>query len=77
MTFLVTFSESVTGVAAGNFSLTTTGVSGASIGAISGSGNTRTVTVNTGSGDGTIRLDLSSATPAITDAAGNNLTATS
>ena len=76
MTFLVTFSESVTGVAAGNFSLTTTGVTGTSIGTISGSGNTRTVTVNTGTGDGTIRLDLSSTTPAITDAAGNNLTAT-
>ena len=43
---------------------------------ISGSGDTRTVTVNTGSGGGTIRLDLSSDTPAITDAAGNNLTAT-
>ena len=76
MTFLVTFSESVSGVAAGNFNLTTSGVSGASILGVTGSGNTRTVTVNTGSGDGTIRLDLSSAAPAINDIAGNALTAT-
>ena len=76
-TFLVTFSESVTGVASGNFSLTTSGVSGASITGVGGSGATRTVTVNTGSGSGTIRLDLSSTTPAITDFAGGNaLTAT-
>ena len=53
----VTFSEAVTGVAAGNFSLTTTGVSGAPAATITGSGATRTVVFNTGSGDGTIRLD--------------------
>ena len=76
MNFTITFSESVTGVAAGNLSLTTTGVSGASLGAITGSGATRTVVVNTGTGNGTIRLDLSSASPAITDAATNALTAT-
>ena len=75
-TFLVTFSESVSGVATGNFGLTTSGVSGASITGVSGSGNTRTVTVNTGSGDGTIRVNLSSTTPAISDIAGNALTAT-
>ena len=76
-TFTVTFSESVTGVAGGNFSLTTTGsVSGASVSGVIGSGATRTVTVSTGSGDGTIRLDLSSASPSIADAAGNALSAT-
>jgi len=74
--FTVTFSESVTGVAASNFSLTTTGVTGASVGTITGSGTTRTVAVNTGSGDGTIRLDLSSTSPAITDAATNAVAAT-
>ena len=74
--FTVTFSESVTGVAAGNFSLTTTGVTGASVGTISGSGTTRTVAVNTGSGDGTIRLDLSSLSPTIADTATNALAAT-
>ena len=76
MTFTITFGEPVTGVASGNLALTTTGISGASIGAISGSGAIRTVTVNTGTGDGTIRLDLANASPAITDAAGNALTAT-
>ena len=57
--FSVTFSESVTGVAAADFSLTTTGgVNGASVTNVSGSGVEYTVTINTGSGSGTIRLDL-------------------
>jgi hypothetical protein len=34
---------------------------------VSGSGDTYTVTVNTGSGDGTIRLDVLNATATITD----------
>ena len=64
MNFTVTFSEAVNGVDAGNFSLTTSGVTGAAITGVSGSGSTRTVAVDTGSGEGTIRLDLSSTTPA-------------
>ena len=56
--FTVTFSETVTGVDAGDFSLTTTGVSGAMVSGVGGSGATRTVAVNTGTGSGTIRLDL-------------------
>jgi len=58
--FLVTFSDVATTVPASAFTLTTTGsISGASINpSITGSGTTRTVTVNTGSGDGTIRLDV-------------------
>ncbi|HMM99089.1 MAG TPA: choice-of-anchor Q domain-containing protein, partial [Anaerolineales bacterium] len=56
--FTATFSEAVTGVDAGDFDLTTTGVTGASITSISGSGATYTVTVNTGTGSGTIRLDV-------------------
>ena len=56
--YTVTFSESVTGVNAPDFTLTTTGVSGASINGVSGSGTTYTVAVNTGAGDGTIRLDV-------------------
>lgn len=55
--YLVTFSESVSGVDATDFTLTTN-LSGASITNISGSGNAYTVSVNTGSGDGTLRLDL-------------------
>ena len=56
--YTVTFSEGVTGADATDFSLATSGVSGASITSVSGSGDARTVTVNTGSGDGTLRLDL-------------------
>jgi len=56
--YTVTFSESVTGMDTADFSLTTTGVPGASVNGVSGSGTTYTVTVNTGSGDGTIRLDV-------------------
>src|SRR5262249_1580816 len=57
--FTVTFSQSVTGVDSSDFALTTTGsLSGASITNVSGSGSTYTVTVNSGSNDGTIRLDL-------------------
>jgi hypothetical protein len=41
-----------------DFTLTTTGVSGASIASVTGSGDTYTVTVNTGTKAGTIRLDL-------------------
>jgi subtilisin-like proprotein convertase family protein len=57
--FTVTFGEPVTGVDTGDFSLTTTGVTGSSVTGVSGSGATYTVSVNTGSGDGTIRLDVS------------------
>src|SRR5258706_610816 len=56
--FTVTFSDSVTGVDSGDFSLTTTGVTGAAITGVTGSGPTYTVSVNTGNGNGTIRLDV-------------------
>ena len=60
--FTVTFSESVTGVNLvapfSDFALNTTGVTGASISAVSGSGASYTVTVSTGTGNGTIRLDV-------------------
>ena len=56
--FTVTFSESVTNVDTTDFVLTTTGVTGALVTNVSGSGATYTVTVSTGSGDGTIRLDV-------------------
>ena len=59
VTFTVTFSEAVNGVDGGDFALTTTGsVTGASVTGVTGTGSTRVVTVGTGSGDGTIRLDL-------------------
>lgn len=70
--FTVTFSESVTGVNTGDFVLTTTGVSGTSITSASGLGATYTVSVGTGSGDGTIRLDVVD-DDSILDAASNPL----
>ncbi len=56
--FTVAFSESVNGVDLSDFSLTTTGVSSSAVSRISGTGSVYTVTVNTGSGNGTIRLNI-------------------
>jgi len=56
--FSVTFSESVTGVGTSDFSLTTTGSASGNIASASGSGSSYTVTVDTITGDGTLRLDL-------------------
>jgi hypothetical protein len=70
--FTVTFSEPVTDVDAGDFSLSISGVSGASVTNVSGSGATRTVTVNRGPGSGTIRLDMP-VSASVTDLAGNAL----
>jgi hypothetical protein len=59
VTFMVGFSEAVTGVDASDFFLSTTGnISGTTITGVSGSGYSYSVTVSTGSGDGTIRLDV-------------------
>ena len=58
VSFTVTFSEPVYGVDAADFNLNMVGVSGATIASVSGSGATRTVVVNTGSGSGTLGLDL-------------------
>ena len=71
--FTVTYSEAVSGVSAQDWSLTTSGVTGASVTGFSGSGTTYTVNVNTGSGDGTIRLDVVTGGTVI-DVAGNLLT---
>ena len=60
--YTVTFAASVTGVDATDFTLTTTGVSGASVGTPTGSGTSWTVPVNTGTGSGTIRLDFTGTT---------------
>jgi hypothetical protein len=57
--YLVTFSHPVSGVDLSDFDLASTGLSGASVSSVSpaGSQDVYTVTVNTGSGDGTLRLD--------------------
>jgi Leucine-rich repeat (LRR) protein len=76
--FTVTFSEDVTdvdmtGPSFDDFALTTSpGISGASVTGVSGSGKTYTVTVNTGSGNGMIRLDMPAISNVI-DVAGNQL----
>jgi hypothetical protein len=67
----VTFSENVTGVDAADFSLATNLI-GASITNVTGSGTTYTVTVNTGSGNGTVRLVVQD-NDTIVDAASNPL----
>jgi len=57
--FSVTFSKQVTGVDTSDFALSTTGnITGASIAGVQGIGSLYTVTVNTGTGDGNVRLDL-------------------
>lgn len=59
VSWTVVFSESVTGVDAGDFALVPGGgVTGASITGVTGSGTTWTVTANTGSGTGTLGLNL-------------------
>ena len=71
--FSVTFSEAVAGVAADDFSLAMDGsLSGASVTEVSGSGAAYTVTVNTGSGDGSLRLDVPDSA-SISDLVGNPL----
>ncbi len=57
--FIVNFSEPVSGVDASDFVFTTTGsLAGLSVGDVSGAGSSYTVTVNTETGDGMLRLDL-------------------
>ncbi len=71
--FIVTFSEAVTGLSAADFSLFTAGsISAASVTGVSGSGAIYTVEVSTGTGSGTLRLDVP-LTAAVTDPAGNPL----
>jgi len=70
--YTVTFSESVAGVDATDFTLTTSELTGTSITGVSGSGSTYTVTVNSGSGNGTIRLDLTD-DDTVADGSGNKL----
>ncbi|MBR7889685.1 DUF4347 domain-containing protein [Marinomonas sp. A79] len=72
-TFTVSFNEAVTGVDASDFSLTA-GATG-NISSVIGSGSTYQVTVNSITGDGDLRLDLSTSDTGITDTAGNAISA--
>ncbi|MCP4140161.1 MAG: hypothetical protein GY755_07710 [Chloroflexi bacterium] len=59
ITLSLTFSESVTGVDTSDFFLATTGnITGAALRNISGSGNKYTVSIFTGNGNGSLRLDI-------------------
>ncbi|MHB8743019.1 MAG: DUF6701 domain-containing protein [Sulfuricaulis sp.] len=76
VSWTVTFSESVTGVSASDFSLAITGLGGPpAITSVTGSGSTWTVTASTGTGSGSLGLNQTSST-GVTDAAGNTLTGT-
>ena len=57
--FSINFSKEVSGVDTGDFTFFTTGnIANAAIAEVNGAGNSYTVTINTGTGDGTLRLDL-------------------
>jgi tartrate-resistant acid phosphatase type 5 len=68
--YSVSFSEPVTGVDGGDFSLFSSNPSGAFISNVTGSGGLYTVSVNTGSGDTSLRLDMID-NDTITDSIGN------
>jgi hypothetical protein len=73
--FTVTFSEPVTGVDTTDFTLTKTGaITGYSVTNVTNAGAVYTITVNTGTGNGTLRLDVLS-DGSILDAANNPLAA--
>ncbi len=70
--FQVTFSTTVTGVNKEDFALITTSLANAAITQVSGSGAQYTLTVSTGTGIGTLRLDVVD-NDTILDASGNPL----
>jgi len=59
--FKLQTAQDISGLSVSNFAVPA-GITGASVTAINGSGNTYTITVNTGTGDGTIRLNLANDT---------------
>lgn len=69
--FLATFSEAVTGVGTGDFTKTGT-TTGGSVASVSGSGSTRTITVNGFTGNGTVGITAAGGIT-ITDLAGNGI----
>lgn len=72
--FTVVFSEPVIGVDVADFALTKTGaLINAFITSVNGTGTTYTVTIRTGTGNGTLRLDVPD-TATISDVTGNPLT---
>ncbi len=72
--YQVNFSEEVTGVTISDFGISTSGLSFASIASTACAGDTCTVTINTGTGDGTIHLRVMGWAD-IYDLGGNPMTA--
>jgi hypothetical protein len=72
LSWAVSFSEPVSGVDTTDFALAVSGLTGASISAVSGSGATYTVTAASGSGNGNLGLNLND-NDSILDAVGNKL----
>lgn len=56
--FSVSFTDAVTGVDGSDFQVAADGIDGAAVADVTGSGDNYTVSVDTGTGQGTIRLDL-------------------
>lgn len=75
LSWIVTFSEPVTGVSSASFTFTKSGVTSPFIptDAVKINSTTWELTANTGSGDGTLGLDLSTGAALIKDLAGNAL----
>jgi len=74
--YRATFSEAVTGVDTSDFTLTATGSASGTIASISSvSGSVYDITVNTITGDGTLRLDLNNSGTGIADTPGNAIAA--
>ena len=72
VSFAVTFSENVTGVAAADFVLQTTGLTNVLINTVTGTNSNFVVDVATGTGDGTLQLTVP-VTASIADLTGNPL----
>ncbi|MCY0911035.1 Ig-like domain-containing protein [Massilia antarctica] len=68
VSYTVTFSQSVTGVDASDFTLVTNGSAAAGIASLTGSGASYTVTVNGLAGDGSVRLNLNASGTGIQNA---------
>jgi hypothetical protein len=75
LAFAITFDEPVSGVAAGNFALARTGVTGGSMTSLVGSGAQYTATITGFSGSGTLGLNQIAAGSTV-DRAGNGLSGT-
>ena len=71
--YTVVFSEPVSGIDIGDFALSGSGVTG-NISGLTGSGATYTVTVDTVSGNGTLRLDLNASGTGLVDGPNNPIT---